>query len=920
MVPASMATTTACPDEAVLAGFVDRDLAEALADQVRDHLDTCADCRASVLGFVRVASGSQPGRGPSSLDALATGTLLGHFAIGEQLGAGGMGVVHAARDLTLDREVAIKLLRADDPAAGDRLLAEARTLARIRHEAVLTVYEAGRFEGVVFIAMERIAGTTLRDHLATHPPLAEVLSLFQRAGYGLAAAHSHGIVHRDFKPANVLLEVNGAEVLRVLVADFGLAAYASEAVAAAGTHAYMAPEQRAGAAADARADVYSFASSVREAIGHLPRGRRARQLDRLLAAALSDDPTMRPGLPRVLAALGPRPSRRNLIAVAALIACGLALVAVVTTRPAPIAAERCDARMAWDPIAWRATASAAPSWVQRRVLATMTDRAGEVVRLGASACLAPAAERHAWIRCRALQADTEAVTLASLSARWPSYVGLDDALALPWPSTCVSRAATLEAVLEPTGDGDRAALVAARAQLDRLRLARLANRSATDRHALRASIAAIVAAWPSVRDRLAVPLALEDARALPIQRRTEVLEVAVALAERTGDSVGSAYAWLALAQVRVTWPPDEATTRRAFEQAGWAIERIGTPPELQVTWLGLATSRAWQHSDAAAARGYATRARELAGGSPTQRSAVLQALVAAAGASADFATQRAVLEEILADPILAAPENALHAHLIYSSYAQCLYQLGDQVGALAAIDRADRLGKTAGVGPRAQAEVILTRAGIELELGHPAISLELLGAAETLLAAEPDDAALGQLFTLRANVLLAQHDLQGASAAAEAGAGLSERRLGASSEEYLYALATVGELALRRGDLARATTAATRVEATTRATYGAANSLTAFATSRLGAVLAARGELEQARALFASAIAVLAAAHDTTPEAAEPLGALARITTDPRTSRELADRALAAWRDQPAWHDQYDSLAEWLAAHPHGAR
>ena len=916
----AMATATACPDEAVLAGFVDRDLAEVFAEDVRDHLDTCSDCRASVLGFVRVASGSQPGLGPSSLDALAPGTILGHFAIGERIGAGGMGVVHAARDLTLDREVAIKLLRADEPAAGDRLLAEARTLARIRHEAVLTVYEAGRVEGVVFIAMERIAGTTLRDHLAARRPLAEVLSLFQRAGYGLAAAHSHGIVHRDFKPANVLLEVDGDKVLRVLVADFGLAAYASEAVAAAGTHAYMAPEQRAGAAADTRADVYSFASSVREAIGQQPHARRRRQLERLLTAALSDDPAMRPGLARVLAALGPRRNRRDLIAIGALVVCGLALAAVVATRPAPIAAERCDAGMAWDPVAWRATASAAPIWVQRRVVAVMADRAGEVVRLGAPACLGPAAERHAWIRCRALQAGTEGVTLASLSVRWPSYAGLDDALALPWPSTCVSRAATLEAVLEPTGDGDRAALVAARAQLDRLRVARLANRPATDRSALRASLAAIAAPWPIVRERLAVPLALEDARALPIQRRTEVLEAAVALAERSGDSVGSAYAWLALAQVRVAWPPDEATTRRAFEQAGWAIERLGTPPELQVKWLGLATSRAWQHSDAAAARGYAARARELAGASPTQRSTVLHALVAAAGASADFATQRAVLEEILADPMLAARENALQAHLTYSSYAQCLYELGDQAGALAAIDRADRLGRIAGIGPRAQADVNVTRAGIELELGHPATSLELLTAAETLLAADPDDATLGQLFSLRANVLLARHDLQGAAAAAEVGARITERRLGATSEEYLYALGTVGELALRRGDLDRATIIATRVEAVTRATYGAATSLSAFATSRLGTVLAARGELEQARAKFASAIAVLAAAHDTTPEAAEPIGALARITSDPRTSRELAERALAAWRDQPAWHDQYDSLAEWLAAHLRGTR
>ena len=916
-----MASATACPAESVLAGFVDRDLAEAVADEVRDHLDECADCRASVLAFVRVAHGSEPARIPDSLVALSAGTTLGHFAVGDRIGAGGMGVVHAARDLTLDREVAIKVLRADGPAAGDRLLGEARTLARIRHEAVLTVYEAGQVEGVVFIAMERIAGTTLRAHLAVRRPLAEVLSLFQRAGHGLAAAHAHGVVHRDFKPANVLLEVDAGQVRRVLVADFGLATHASETVAAGGTHAYIAPEQRAGAAADARADVYSFAASVREALSQLPRARIPRQLDRLLTGALAADPAERPGLPRLLAALAPRRTSTPWVAVGALLATALGIVAVVvaavSSHHPSAAAERCDAGMTWDPVAWRAAAAAVPHWVQARVLAVMAERVGEVAGLAPQACLGPAPERHAWVSCRARQAGTEAATIAALSVRWPSYGRLDEALALPWPSTCQSRAAALEAVLEPTGDLDRASLAAARASLDHLRLARLADRPVADRVAVRAVLAMQA---PTVRDRLAVPLALEDASGLTGERRTAALEGAVALAERTGDLVGSADAWLALATVRVMEPPDEATVQRDFEQAGWAIERLGTPPELQVDWLGLATSRAWQHSDAVGARGYAARARALAGSSPTQRRSALHALVAAAGASADFATQRIALEELLADPVLAEPGSALVAHSTYFSYAQCLYQLGDQPAALAAIDRAARLGDTAGIDGPARVEVLVTRASIELELGHPELSVGLLADAEALLAVDPDDRVLGMLFALRANVLLARHELAGAVTAAEASARLLERRMGETSEEFLYALATVAELALQRGDLERAATAATRVEATTRATFGAADPRSAYAAYRLGTVLVARGEREQARALFTGASASLAAAHDTTPEAAEPLGALARITADPRGSRELAERALAAWHDEPAWRDQYRDLAAWLASHPRGGR
>ena len=207
---------------------------------------------------------------------------LGRFRIIEALGAGGMGVVHAAEDTKLDRRVAIKVLRDErlrnDPQERARLLREARALAKLSHPNVVQVHEVGEHDGGVFIVMELVRGATLREWLATAPrSLAEIIARFVEAGEGLAAAHRVGVVHRDFKPANVLVGEDG----RLRIVDFGLArgvveaapdtvpeaASAAASVSApgvpatmrpAGTPGYMSPEQALGEACDARSDQFSF--------------------------------------------------------------------------------------------------------------------------------------------------------------------------------------------------------------------------------------------------------------------------------------------------------------------------------------------------------------------------------------------------------------------------------------------------------------------------------------------------------------------------------------------------------------------------------------------------------------------------------------------------------------------------------------
>src|SRR5919108_2439403 len=203
-------------------------------------------------------------------------TVGGRYRLGERIGHGGMGEVFAAHDLRLEREVALKLLRAelvDQKAMRERVLAEARLAARLTHPHVVAVLDTGEQEGRPYVVMERLSGHTLRDELAAGPlPEERVRDIGLQVLRALGAAHELGIVHRDVKPGNVL----DAGVGTWKVADFGIAKWlhADETLTGTGellgSPSYLAPERIEGHEAGPASDLYAVGVLLYESI----RGRR----------------------------------------------------------------------------------------------------------------------------------------------------------------------------------------------------------------------------------------------------------------------------------------------------------------------------------------------------------------------------------------------------------------------------------------------------------------------------------------------------------------------------------------------------------------------------------------------------------------------------------------------------------------------
>ncbi|MDI1449896.1 serine/threonine-protein kinase [Polyangium sp. 6x1] len=285
-----MAEGQECLDENTIVALLGRALPSDRRAAIEAHVDDCEACRVLLaqtteLLLSTALSASRSDAHAPGEEGLGPSTKLGRYVTLQPIGAGAMGVVYAAYDPDLDRKVALKLLRRESGRSAAemqaRLLREAKALARLSHPNVVAIYDVGTVDDRVFIAMEFVTGTTLGAWLREAPrSFPEVLRALLHAGRGLAAAHEAGLVHRDFKPDNVLVGRDG----RVRVTDFGLARSSlveevatrgeagaplpelSQTRAFVGTPAYMAPEQMRGEPIDARADIWSFCATAYEAL------------------------------------------------------------------------------------------------------------------------------------------------------------------------------------------------------------------------------------------------------------------------------------------------------------------------------------------------------------------------------------------------------------------------------------------------------------------------------------------------------------------------------------------------------------------------------------------------------------------------------------------------------------------------------
>jgi serine/threonine protein kinase len=211
------------------------------------------------------------------------GKSISHYKILKKLGEGGMGVVYEAEDTKLKRTVALKFLPPEltrDPQAKARFVQEAQAAAALDHPNICPVFEIGEAVGATYIAMPRVRGRSLKDRIAAGPlALEEALDIAGQVAEGLKEAHERGIVHRDVKPANIMLTEKG----QAKIMDFGLAkltgaADMTKTLAVMGTVAYMSPEQARGEAVDRRTDIWSFGATLYEMLsGVMPFGQKGDQ-------------------------------------------------------------------------------------------------------------------------------------------------------------------------------------------------------------------------------------------------------------------------------------------------------------------------------------------------------------------------------------------------------------------------------------------------------------------------------------------------------------------------------------------------------------------------------------------------------------------------------------------------------------------
>ena len=597
------------PSDTLLARYIDSTLEVDQRVTLERHVESCESCRHLMRELVQMASGvgqpsTEPDAGDDELEPslpLVKGTPVGRYLLLERLGGGGMGVVYAAFDPALDRKIALKFMRESVEARRAQRIAEgeAKSMARLTHSNVVGVFDVGTLANRTFLAMEYVEGSTLSVWLTESARSArDIGEAFLAAGRGLQAIHAAGLVHGDFKPANVLISTTG----QIKVSDFGLARESTRAdasLAGAGTARYMAPEQRSGHPADAASDQFSFATALREALARVEPGQLHRRLLAIGARGCEPTPSTRyPSFGRLLhdleRALRPRTVSPLAAALGALALAGAMGLVAYARHTAPCqqldtlmtdtwaTAPRAELAAAFAkseaPFASSVLSTAnreldayAAQWVAQRIEACEATHVRQEQSESLLDLRVDCLERRR-LELRALVHELERAEKPVVSRAVDMVAGLEPL------SRCDDRAALLDRAPRPKNEAARAALEAAWQHIALARATRSAGRF-TDKSV--AEVALVRA------NETKEPFLVAEALVLlaDFQVGQEVSATswrALSAAEAGGNEIAKAQSLIKLIEKEVERPPEQRRLAELIELARATVARAGEPPLLSL--------------------------------------------------------------------------------------------------------------------------------------------------------------------------------------------------------------------------------------------------------------------------------------------------------------------------------------------------
>jgi tetratricopeptide (TPR) repeat protein/predicted Ser/Thr protein kinase len=862
-----------------------------------------------------IASADRPGepvQAPAApVDDVAPGDCIGRYTVRRLIGAGGMGRVFAAYDPQLGRDVALKLIRPDRgrnaARARTRLLREARALARLHHPNVVTVHDAGARGDRIFIAMELVPGVTLTDWLAAAPRTwREILASFLAAGRGLVATHALGIVHRDFKPDNVIVGND-----RIVVVDFGLArAAGGDGVAdepdpggpaepsltltgeRVGTPLYMAPEQRAGAVA-ASADQFSFCVALWAALhGEHPGAgdpvpRRTEVPVRINAAVLrglARDPEARwPSLAALLAELArdPRAARRRVVLGAAMIALAAASIWGMVGRGAGDPCAGADARLAgaWDPArkaavrgAFAATGLPFGDATWRSVETRLDDYAARWADGYRDTCRATRVEGRqsdTLMDLRMACLERRRAVLVELTGVWAAGVdgetlgaAVDAARDLPPLAECSDARALAERIAPAPAQA--AGVAAARSRVDAVQALTLAHRWQTAREQARTARAAADAiGWPGVRAEAAfaegdVLSDLSDPAA-----EAPLLDAA-RLAGVAHDDLLAARALTGLVKSLAVDAQSAPRALLAADIAEGAIARAGDDRGLRALLLrnraeALFTAARYDAAYAAFSEARAVATAAFGAGDAATLWATTE-LARVASARGDFAGARALAEANLAATIRALGPDHPSVASTLNNLALVVEDTGDYAAAAGYLRRALAIKEKVGGSEAVWTAMTMNNLGIaEMFSGHvaEADALHERALAIRTRALGPDHPHVAMSLGNLASVRRIQRRYDEALELLRRALAIETRSYGETHVTVATHLAWTGDVLDSRGDIAGALDYYRRALAVRKQALGAAHPETLHTMTLVGSELRLLHRCRDARPVFGEALAGL---------------------------------------------------------------